>query len=241
MGETGGRRVRALSGARTWVAGRSYREYGVGLALAVLLASGVFGGLDDTRADEPVVAPTATAVDATPFRISVQRVRVGTDLGVDSIPKAEGRYLLVSLRVVVPADEDASVPWSVLRDTVRLDGVTGLVDLYHRRGDPVPRSTAPVAANQIVSSDDAENLGDLAPGLEYPAVFLFQQAATEPVPDEVTVVLSAHRWRKSSIEDVEGWFDPAPVARVTVPVAEFEPAPEPSPQPTASPPAEPSS
>ncbi len=50
--------------------------------------------------------------------------------------------------------------------------------------------------------------------------------ASEPVPDEVTVVLAAHTRRKSSIDQVEGWFDPAPAFRVTVPVAEFAPATE---------------
>lgn len=236
MGEPGGRRGRALSGARTWVTGRSYREYGVGLALAVLLASGAFGGLDDTRTEAPRVVPTATAVDVAPFRVTVERVRAGTDLGVSSIPQPEGRYLLVSLRVAVPDDEEGSVPWGVLRDLVRLEGARGLVGPYHSDGDPVPARPEEVVPTQLVSSDDAEGLGDLAPGLEYPVVVLFQQVDTEPVPDEVTVVLSAHRWRKDSIDQVEGWHDPAAAVRVTVPVAEFapaSPAPSPSPEPSS--------
>jgi hypothetical protein len=80
----------------------------------------------------------------------------------------------------------------------------------------------------MLSSDDAEGLGDLAPGLTYPAVLLFQHVAGAPAPDEVTLVLSSPRWRKSNVDEEYGWWDPTPVVRVTVPVTEFTPAPEPT-------------
>lgn len=225
---SGGRGSRALSGARTWAAARSYREYGVGLALAVLLVSGAFGGLDDSRAGAPATAPTGQSLAVEPFTVTVERVRVGTDLGVASVPDPVGRYLVVSLKVSASDDVTESVPWQTLRDLVRIEGASGLVEPGHRPGDPVPDRPEEVRAGQLVSSDDAEGLGDTAPGLTYPAVFLFQQVASAPVPDEVTVVLRSHRWRKSNVDEELGWWDPTPAVRVTVPVTEFAPAPEPS-------------
>ncbi len=86
---SGGRGSRALSGARAWAAARSYREYAVGLVLLVLLGSGAFGGLAEAGTDEPRVAVTGETLDAAPFRITVERVRAGTDLGVASVPEPE--------------------------------------------------------------------------------------------------------------------------------------------------------
>lgn len=221
---SGGRGSRALSGARAWAAARSYREYAVGLLLLVLLGSGAFGGLAEAGTDEPRAAAAGEALDATPFRITVERVRTGTDLGVASVPEPEGRYLLVSARISV--DADASVPLTNLRDLVRLEGANGLIGPLFRPGDEVPARAGDVVPSYLLSSEDAEPLGDIAPGLTYPSVFLFQQVASEPVPDEVTVVLATHTRRKSSIDQVEGWFDPAPAFRVTLPVTEFEAAAE---------------
>ncbi|WP_392542687.1 hypothetical protein [Oryzobacter telluris] len=225
---SGGRGSRVLSGARTWAAGRSYREYGVGLVLVVLLGSGAFGGLDDSRDEPPATAPTGRSLAVEPFRVTVERVRAGTDLGVASVPKPVGRYLLVSLKVSVRDDVESSVPWQTLRDLVRLEGADGLVGPYHRDGDEVPARPAEVVPTQLLSGDDAEGMGDIAPGLTYPVVVLFQQVSSASVPDEVTVVLNRHQWRQSNVDEDFAWFDTTPAVRVTVPVTEFAPAPEPS-------------
>lgn len=224
----GGRGHDVLRAARGWATGRSYREYGVGLGLAVLLVSGAFGGLEEQRVAAPPSVPTGREVAVEPFRVTIERVRAGTDLGVDSIPAPEGRYLLVSLRVGVE-DVSTSVPWQTLRDLVRLEGAQGLVGPFHTEGDPVPARPEEVVPTHMVSSDDAEGLGDIAPGLQYPAVFLFQQVGSAALPEEVTVVLSRHTWRKSNNDQRLGWFDPEVAVRVTVPVTEFAPAPEPTP------------
>ncbi|WP_377641393.1 hypothetical protein [Oryzobacter terrae] len=225
---SGGRGSRALSGARAWAAGRSYREYGVGLTLAVLLVSGAFGGLDDSRSGEPATAPTGRSLSVEPYTVAVERVRVGTDLGVDSVARPVGRYLVVSLEVSASDDVTQSVPWQTLRDLVRLEGASGLVPPSYARGGALPARPDEVVPSAMLSSDDAEGLGDLAPGLTYPAVLLFQQVSSAPVPDEVTVVLRSHQWRQSNVDEDYGWWDPTPAVRVTVPVTEFAPAPEPS-------------
>ncbi|MBM6400538.1 hypothetical protein [Phycicoccus sonneratiae] len=225
MGEPVGWRGRARSGAVGWASSRSYREYGLMAGLAVLLVSGAFGGLRDTPEESPTLVPR-TAVEVAPFTVSVERVRVGRDLGVGSIGKPAGRYLLVSARV--STDDTASVPYQALLDLVRLEGAQGLVPPSRRAGAPLP-DPATVAPRTIVSTDDAEPMGDIAPGLTYPVAFLFEQAPSAPTPDEVTVVLDAHTWRKSFIEERMGWFDPTPAARGAFPVLPYEPAPDPSP------------
>lgn len=226
MGVPGGWRGRARSGVSGWARARSYREYGLGLTLAGLLVSGAFGGLDDSRDQPPESVAVGAAVDVAPFRVTVERVRVGRDLGVDSVDVPDGRYLLVSARVT--ARDDASAPYGALKDLVRLEGADGLVPAGHDDGTPLPAPGA-VAPAYIVSGDDAEPLSDLAPDLTYPAAFLFEQRPGAAAPDEVTVVLQAHTFRRSEIEERSDWFDPAPAVRVTVPVTAFAPAPEPSP------------
>ncbi len=228
MGVPAGWRGRARSGAVGWVAGRSYREYGLGVGLAVLLVSGAFGGLGETPDAPPESVAPRTAVEVEPFTVSVERVRVGRDLGVGSVAKPKGRYLLVSARIT--ARGDRSVGYGVLRDLVRLEGATGLVPPAHD-GGPLPAPTE-VPPTMVLSADDAELLGDLGPDLTYPVVLLFEQQASAPAPSEVTVVLRAHTWRRSNIEERMDWFDPAPAVRVRAAVTAFEPAPEPSPEPS---------
>lgn len=220
MGAAPGWRGRARTGALGWLGSRSLREYALGVSLVVLLVSGAFGGLGDSRDDPPATAAAGTTVDIAPYEVTVERVRVGRDLGVDSVtvPK-DGRFLLVSAKVTVR--DEASAPFDTLQQLVRLEGAEG-----------VATTSAPA---YILSTDDAQPLSTPAPDLTYPAAFLFEQPMSAAVPTEVTVVLQAHAWRKSEIEERMGWFDPAPAVRVTVPVTPFAPAPEPGASPAASP------
>lgn len=226
MGGPAGWRGRARTGIGGWARARSYREYGLGLTLAGLLVSGAFGGLGETPDEPPATVPAKQVVDVAPFAVSVERVRVGRDLGVASVTVPEGRYLVVSARVRARAED--SVPYQALRDLVRLEGAGGLVPPLHPDGEPLP-TPSDVVPTSIVSTEDAEPLGDLAPGLEYPVAFLFEQRPEASAPTAVTVVLSAHTWRRSAIEERMGWFDPTPAVRVSVPVTPYAPAPEPSP------------
>lgn len=225
MGEPAGWRGRARSGAVGWVSSRSYREYGLMAGLAVLLVSGAFGGLGETPDAPPRAVALRTAVDVEPFTVSVERVREGRDLGVASVSEPDGRYLLVSTRLT--ARGDRSVGYGVLEDLVRIEGASGLVPRGFGGGSPPASGEVPPSA--VLSADDAELMGDPAPGLTYPVVFLFEQQASAPVPSEVTVVLSAHTWRRSNVEERMDWFDPVPAVRVRATVTPYKPAPEPSP------------
>lgn len=231
MGAAPGWRGRARQGALGWLGSRSIREYALGGSLAVLLVSGAFGGLGDSRDDPPATAAAGTTVDVAPFEVTVERVREGRDLGVDSVDVPDGRWLIVSAKVTVR--DDASAPYDALSELVRLEGAQGLVPTNHVDGRPLP-DPAGVAPRTILSTDDAQPLSTPAPDLTYPAAFLFEQSASAPVPTEVTVVLQSHVWRKSEIEERMGWFDPAPVVRITVPVTAFAPAPDASASPEAS-------
>src|SRR4051794_32087768 len=59
-----------------------------------------------------------------------------------------------------------------------------------------------------------------AAGIPYEIVFLFEQKASATPPAEVTVQVSRHTWRKSSLDSTMGRFDPAVIARATLPMAE---------------------
>jgi hypothetical protein len=197
------------------------RQWLLAAFLLVLAASFPFGGL---RAERPGAAPTlAPGAEQTvePVRLTVTKVRYGDDLGVAQAGKIDGRYVVVFAKVS-GTDEKRSVPmYDALRDLLRIEQVPGVTK---------PLSTDPEASSDdlrpdtILVADDAERMGDLAPGLTYTLAFVWRQAPGQPVPASVRVAAYSHTFRQASIDDSFDWRDPTRAAVGTFRATEYEKA-----------------
>lgn len=169
-------------------------------ATVVVLASGLFGGLATARTAGPTEIVAGEPFHAEPFDLTVERLRWSDDLGLDE--DLRGRYLVAV--ATVENTSDHPVYTSTIRDSVRLKGLdgfyTGLLGEETGRSDD--------AAPQVLVLADASPLSAVAPGLEYEVAFVWEQAASEPLPTEATVAVSAWTWRRSSLDDQLMWFDP---------------------------------
>jgi hypothetical protein len=197
------------------VAGLSVRQVAVGVFAVVLLGSAPFGGLQAASTPPPEPLQPGVTLPAHPFTVTVQRVRYGQDLGAPSIGKTTGRY--VAVVVDLSTKEPQSVPQATLRDAIRLLNVDGLRRFV---GSPDPAASPERSEPQIFVLADAQPMGDLAPGLTYQVVYLFEQEPGADLPGAVQVAVYEHTWRPSSLDRHLDWFDPTMVRQ-----GPFVPAP----------------
>ena len=191
------------------------QRLGLVLAVALLGLIGAVGGWD---AIEGVEAPEVPRVEvgepikAHPFEITVRRAR-HFDALEGALYREEGqRYLVVSLDVTLR--NDVHVPGETLRDALHLDA-PGLKMLALKSG-PSPERP------RLLRGLDALDARTYQPGLEVPTIAVWQQEVGAPIPDEVTVTFDRQTWRASSLDGSMRWFDPTPVARVTLPLEALE-------------------
>lgn len=207
--------------ARRWLATVTVRQWLLAGFLVLLLASTPFGGLRAQRAEATPALETGKATTVEPFRVTVTKVREGNDLGVAQAPKIDGRYLVV-FATVSSTDRERSVPqFSALRELLRIEGVTGVTRAYGSR--PEARSDD-LEPDTVLVADDAQPMGDLAPGLTYRLAFVWRQAPGEPVPATVRVAAYRHTYRQASIDDTVDWRDPTRAAAGTFPVLPYQKA-----------------
>lgn len=193
----------------------SPQRIGLLLAVALLALVGALGGLDAVEAVEtpqtPVVAVGET-IKAKPFEVTVRRARHFNELKPALYAQEGYRYLVVSLDVTLR--NDRYVHALDLKTAVEVDAV-GLKTVTYggtsRPEDPV-----------VLRGMDSLGLRTLQPGLTTSTIFVWQQEVSTPIPDTVTITLSAQTWRKSSLDSSWRWFDPTPVARVTLPLEALE-------------------
>ncbi len=198
--------VRAHPGATVLVLG----------LVAVLLATTLAGGWARSTPGGAVEVAPGTEVEATPFRVRLDAARAEFVLaGRDAEP---GQAF-----VVVTGQLEATAPESVT-STPLTDAITAdLTGAYDQFGSPVE---VPEAGVQVTA--DGSSLLGLGPGLRYDVEITFV-VDEDAVPERMTVTLLEHVRRESALDGDLGWFDPAPVARVTLDVAplpELRPEPE---------------
>lgn len=175
----------------------------VGLLAALV---GLLGGWERDAPDDVRVVGPGVTVGVTPFRFRIDGAEAVYEL--DGSLADEGlAFIVVEGRLALDADE--SVSSSVLGDALRAD----LAHTYSVFGDEQAE-----AEPQILVAADGSTLLGLGPGLTYDVelVYVVDESA---VPDDITLFLLEHIWRKSSLDGEPGWFDPALSARVTVGVA----------------------
>ncbi len=205
--------------ARVWLATLTVRQWLLGAFLMVLALSFPIGGLRAERADATGSLSLGTEQAIAPVRVTVTKVRYGDDLGVPLAGKIDGRYLVVFAKVR-GTDDERSVPmYDALRDLLRIEGVPGVTK---------PFTTTPAASSDdvrpdtILVADDAEPMGDLAPGLTYTLAFVWRQVPGQPVPTSLRVAAYSHTFRQASIDDTFDWRDPTRVAVGTFPASAYE-------------------
>lgn len=202
MTSVGGRRRVAWQ----WVAARSLKQWVMGAAGVVVLASGLFGGLQRADTDAAAVPRLKrdVTVAASPIRLKITDVFAVKRF--DTIwHNPRGRYLVV--RATIRAATDESLYEGDVADTVRLAGVDGV-----HRGFDAPGFSRDARPRVFVAKDHT-SLTPAVPGLTYDVLFAWEQSARQPVPDEVTVVARALTHRKSTLDDQMLWTDAKPIAR----------------------------
>lgn len=174
---------------------------GVVLALTTLL-----GGWARTVPDGVTTVRPGTEVVAAPFRIELDRAEATYELA--GRPAEPGQaYLVIAGTLTLDTDE------AVSSTTVGAAFSADLPRGYDAFGTP-----SDVAEAGITVAEDGSMLLGLGPGLTYDVRVTFV-VDEEDVPDRLTVTLNQHVRRESSLDYTLGWFDPAPVARVTFDVA----------------------
>jgi len=180
-------------------------------AVALLGVLGAFGGwqaVEGVDAPEVPLAKVGEPVDVAPFEITVRRARHFDELRPALYPTDGYRYLVVSLDVT--SHNKTPVAGLDFKPAITVDA-EGLQTV----GD---RPEAP----RLLRGVDALDARSFQPGLTTSTIVVWQQADSTPVPAEVTVTLSAQTWRQSVMDGGWRWSDPAPVARVTLPVEALE-------------------
>lgn len=191
------------------------QRLGLLLAVALLAMVGVVGGwqaVEGVDAPEVPVVKVGETIKATPFEVTVRRARHFEELKPTLYPVKGYRYLVVSLDVT--ARKDRYVDAETLRSALSLDA-PGLKTLPLASG-PTPERP------RLLRGLDALGARTYQPGLATSTIAVWEQELGAPIPDEVTVTLSAHTWRQWIMDGAWRWSDATPVARVTLPVDAVE-------------------
>ena len=190
------------------------RTLGVGVTGIVLGATALFGGLEraDTTARDVTGVAIGEKVAAAPYEITIRKV-VWVDELPNVYPQEKGSHWLAITATLRNTHTESLSGAVELKDALTLTGVDGLVE------KPVP-GTHRVASTYRKVIADTSDVDPVQPGIGYEMVFLFEQRAGVTPPTEVSVEAVGHTWRASSIDKTKGWFDPAVVARGTLPMVE---------------------
>lgn len=179
----------------------------VGALVVSTLVVWVLGGWERRTPEGPRAVAPGEEVEATPFRIRLDRAEATYEVGGDLAD--EGRAFVVaegSLELEGPG----SVGASILGEAIQAD-----LESTYTLSDGVEEQGAPTTV--YVAGDGTQLLG-LGPGLSYDVlvVWTIDEAA---VPSSMTVRLLEHTWRAGFLDEFESWFDPLPVAAVPLEVA----------------------
>lgn len=176
-------------------------------AVVVALAlTAALGGWARTVPESVTRVEPGAEVTATPFRFQLDRAEA-TYEQAGTLAEPGQAYLVIS--GVLTLDSDEAVGSTTLGEALSIDLPTG----YDAFGSPSDEAEAAIR----VAADGSMLLG-IGPGLSYDVLVTYVVDEAD-VPDQVTLTLNEHIRRESSLDFTLGWFDPAPVARVTFDVA----------------------
>lgn len=178
-----------------WLGTVSLKQLAMGATVLVVLASGVFGGLEKAAPAAVTQVEVGTAVDTGPVTITV--TGPAEVLETETSSGTVERRLVVRTRVTNGTDR--SVYGTTLADVVRVHG-----------DDERP---------ELVVIDDGSSPAPVGPGITLNVAFgwLLEPGAT--APSTVDVSLRSHTWRRSSIDQQWDWWDATETARVSLGVS----------------------
>lgn len=187
---------------------RHPRVLGAVLLLVVLaVVVGALGGWARTTPEGPRAAEPGDALAVTPFEVRLDSAEAVYEVAGDLAD--EGRAY-VAVEGTLSLDASGSVERTVVGEAFAAD-----LESTYNLFEGVEEEGAPT--HVYVAEDGSELLG-LGPGLTY-HVLLVWEIDEAAVPSVTTVTLREHTWRRSFLDQMEGWFDPEPVARVTLGIA----------------------
>lgn len=219
LAEGGPRSSRLTTGMRTrasdWATASPYR-LPLAVAAVGLVVSAPFGGW---RTAEPEGLPTVApgeVIEAAPFEVTLERAYYSPRPS-DSFSDLDEDQLYVVVLGTVTSRHEASVTGTMFSRAVEVTDLPDPVD---------PLSLTPVeegepVLGELYSAQDSTGLRLLGPDLTYD-IGLVLVTDADDLPDELTVEVSAHDWRRDAFSGEEGWHDPDGVARVSVPLTEQE-------------------
>lgn len=167
---------------------------------------GALGGWARSTPEGIREVPPGVATVASPMVVTLDRAEATYE--VSGRPAEPGRAY-VAVQGTLALDQPEPVTTGVVTDTLMAD----LESTYDGSGD-----LAEVAEPSVQVADDGSTLLGMGPGLTY-RVLLVYVVDEADVPDAMTVVLREHTWRRSFFDATLGWFDPQPVAEVTLPIS----------------------
>jgi hypothetical protein len=189
-----------------WVTGLLARTHPKWFALllagCLLGVTGLFGGLAEA---DPVIDRVAVGeqVDAGPWKITVNSVRVSGKLTGLTLERPQDRWVIV----VATVDVAEPTPAYLLSDAVALHGVPGIADVLPGTvGHPRP---------ELMLARDGSVLLRLDPGMPERVGFFWEQPQARPAPATADVLVMGLTYRKSALSRIWGWLDPHPVGRLT--------------------------
>lgn len=186
------------------------------VVVAGLAVNTAMGGWARSTPEGPQVVAPGTEIQATPFRVTLESAEASYELA--GREAAAGQAFLV-VEGVLNLETSESVLSGVVSDAFFADLPKGYSSFGEETENPSPELTV---------ATDGTSLAGLGPGLNYDVQLAFTVDQAE-VPDELTVVVLEHLRRRSSLDDSLGWFDPTPVAWVTLDLAPL-PAERPAPE-----------
>lgn len=191
---------------------------GVLLLVVIAVVVGALGGWARTTPDDVRVVEPGVEVEATPLRVRLDRAEATYEV---SGRLAEPGRAYVVVEGTLALDHHESVDEGIVADAFATD---------LRSTDDGVGDLSDDAEPSIQVAEDGSSLRGLGPGLTY-GVLLVYDIDESAVPSTLTVSLLEHLRRSSSFDSSEvGWFDPSPLAHVTldlVPLPDERPAPDP--------------
>ncbi|SNU01842.1 hypothetical protein SAMN06298212_11830 [Ruaniaceae bacterium KH17] len=192
------------------------QRIGLLLGALLLLAVGVFGGwgaVGDAVEDVEILEVGQSA-ETSPFTLTPSRARVFDELA--GVFYAEDGYRYIAVLMTVENTTDTFVSTETLREGTTIDAA-GVRTIELEAG---PR----VIDAEVRRGIDGLSQPTFQPGLPTEVVLAWQQAVTEPIPDEITIGFSDFTWRTSTLDGSMGWRDAVPAAQFVLPL---EPLDEP--------------
>lgn len=215
MADSGGR---GDAGWVLWLTRLSLKQVSMLAAGIVVLASGVFGGLEKADIRRiPVAGQLTVGVErhAHPIDITIEGAEVTTRIN-RLYDEPDGHYLVIV--ATISADVDESLYEGTVADIVRIEDVPGVGPLD---GDPAEDSET--VKPRVFVDPDGSNLAPAVPGLTYRVRFVWEQSASVPAPSSLTVITRDLTHRKSTLDTQMLWTDPTLDARGRIPVREVTP------------------